>query len=228
MSRLSLESEPDLVAFTSSSILPPSNYSFAPPPAGHSPALSIRGDSPVNPTVLNDQRVQAGRGDASLTDKAVPQSPGNRSRARASSLGFRLPPQNNDAHEARNGAILPTYSNQTTLAEEDEHEDHHEDSDDDEDLNDLEMDTLNKNSQGRGGWKMLPGNQPSTPTTPRLSSSGSVLDMGHFNKQAGHRSRFEPLHWTEWLAIITSTCLVSLLTVVALHMIFEKEEKLST
>ena len=127
-------------------------------------------------------------------------------------------------------------------SEEDDEDDDDSDDDDDE-VNDLEMDTLNKNSQGRGGWKMIGGNHhhanangalssphlggssaPSSPTHRQHRSSSdhsptSPKKSGASTKASPNRN-FEPFQLKEWLVMGISLICVTLLTVVALHICF--------
>ena len=92
----------------------------------------------------------------------------------------------------------------------------------DDTVNDLEMDTLNKNSQGRGGWKMLgsgeghrshPGS-PTTPTSPQGRSAASI--------QAGKAksNNFEKFTVKEIVVMCIPLLFVTALTAVALHIVF--------
>jgi hypothetical protein len=127
--------------------------------------------------------------------------------------------------------------------EDEDKDDSDDDDDDDDEVNDLEMDTLNKNSQGRGGWKMIGGNHhhanangalssphlggssaPSSPTHRQHRSSSdhsptSPKKSGASTKASPNRN-FEPFQLKEWLVMGISLICVTLLTVVALHICF--------
>lgn len=127
--------------------------------------------------------------------------------------------------------------------DEDEDDDDSDDDDDDDEVNDLEMDTLNKNSQGRGGWKMIGGNHHhantnGAMTSPHLGSSSAPSSPTHrqhrsssdhsptspkksvASTKASPNRNFEPFQLKEWLVMGISLICVTLLTVVALHICF--------
>jgi hypothetical protein len=107
-----------------------------------------------------------------------------------------------------------------------ESDDDDEEEEDEDDHNELEMDTLNKNSQGRGGWKMLgsgDGNrsQPGSPTTPNSPRArhvqGSPQTGGKSNAKANNN--FERFTFKEIAAMLVPLFLVMALTGIALHIV---------
>lgn len=232
-SRSSLDSEPDLVAFSSANILPTStsSYSYATPTTSFSPVESTRAESPEASFALPQAR------QSTSNDSAVYASPGNRSRARASTLGL----DTSSRRSTSTRGDLPLYTANATSydspsrhkpnghAQQHSLDDDEHDDDSDDDLEDLEMDTLNKNSGGRGGWKMVPGHGPLTPSSP--SASMSAVQRGHVSSpgtSATHtgirkHSRFEPLSWQEWTAMSTSSVLVIAMTAYAMSIVINGE-----
>lgn len=243
--RLSLESEPDLVAYDSSSILPAarSGYSYGPPSSSATP--------PDNTSRLSmDQRNNA---HDQADNKQTPAGTGwsdfsNRSRARATSIASKfsiatLPLYS--AHDTAPGPPTASTSNHRTsmsasrnVRSRDDSREQVEDDDDDEDdysdESDLEMDTLNKNSGGKGGWKMIANTDtplsglfsPSTHTHPpgRASLSDSQAQRekapSAHNQKGLKNSRFERIDRVEWIAMSVSLALVAFLTVASLQICF--------
>ena len=233
-SRLSSGSEPDLVAFSSSSILPlHSNvtYSYGPP-------LSSTASPSMSPEVEQSSRSLQGPDVVVVDDDNMMRTFSNRSRARSTSLAGSkqdgLPLYSAGAKDVS----LSTKETPARYSHGREEEEDISDDDEEEDGSDLEMDTLNKNSQGRGGWKMLhlqDRDHPQLPASPtnhsgagriRRSSSNGHLRMNPekpgISKQikATPYSRFERFDTAEWVSMSTSLVLVTCLTVVALHICF--------
>ena len=232
-SRSSLDSEPDLVAFSSANILPTStsSYSYATPTTSFSPVESTRAESPEASFALPQAR------QSTSNDSAVHASPGNRNRARASTLGL----DTSSRRSTSTRGDLPLYTAGSTSydspsrhksnghAQQHSLDDDEHDDDSDDDLEDLEMDTLNKNSGGRGGWKMVPGHGPLTPSSPSASMSAvqrsQLSPSSNPSPHAGVRkhSRFEPLSWQEWSAMSISSVLVMALTGYAMSIVINGE-----
>lgn len=114
--------------------------------------------------------------------------------------------------------------------EEEERDDSDEyDDDDDDDQDDLEMDTLNKNSQGRGGWKLVHTSDARSPTTSRASESRPHNDDDHDDapppptaktSSRSSSSPFERFDIVEWASMSFSMLMVLLLCLVAFHICF--------
>lgn len=241
-SRVSLESEPDLVAYDSSSVLPAAGagYSYGPPPSA----------SPTdNMSRLSLDRMNGASSDnnAENTSTSI-NSPGysNRSRARATSMASKFSNATLPLYLARDptsGQSQASTSTQhnvngrhrnSTNSDDDSHNGEHADDDDEDysDDDDLEMDTLNKNSGGKGGWKMVANTDtalsalfsPSSHTHPpgRRSMSDGIE---HHEKmpipQKGLKnSRFERFDKVEWIAMSVSLALVTFLTIASLQICF--------
>ncbi|CAD6580498.1 MAG: hypothetical protein CYPHOPRED_001237 [Cyphobasidiales sp. Tagirdzhanova-0007] len=237
-SRVSEESEPDLVAFSSSSILPSSvhggaGYSYGPPISGQPSA-------DTSPELGRQQPVQQeGRQDDA--DGRGVGAFSNRSRARAASLATSqqsgLPMYSlraDDLATARRGSADEAREEGADVNDPDDLSEDEED----EEGSDLEMDTLNKNSQGRGGWKMLHLQDRDHPSSPvklgnkigagglRRSSSNTHLkgthEKGSLEKQSKmtQYSRFERFDAAEWIAMSIAMVFVICLSIVALHICF--------
>lgn len=171
--RQSLESEPDLVAYDSSSL----HYSYGPPAIGSASGSAMSSAAPSPELGKHNTPLAAAAAAAdTVTDY------GNRSRARAYSLATRTSLPLYTSNGAGDSGPRPTGTSGDRFDYRAGHEqaddDEEEDDDDDDDV-DLEMDTLNKNSGGRGGWKMVhlqdqDGELPSpiSPDSPYGSKSG--------------------------------------------------------
>lgn len=270
-SRTSLDSEPDLVAFDGSSILPGggAGYSYGP---STSP-MSRRSSENVNIDMQGSTSASttAAHAISSPPSTTTTSSPAflNRSRARASSLASKLSGSTLPLYSERDAPVASTSTSTPTTTtspgrltrehsgayrrsasehsessddgDDDYDDDYEDDDDEDEDDNSLEMDTLNKNSGGKGGWKMVAntdkyGNTPTSATflpTAMIVGSSSRLSLAieetskekvHKSHSAtgkkGPHSRFEPFGKVEWIAMVTSLVLVTILTVLSLHICF--------
>lgn len=248
--RTSLESEPDFVAYDSNSILPSSGsgYSYGPPasttPSDNMSRISLdklNNENDDNTEDSGNRRTPASTPSASFS---------NRSRARASSMASKFSNPTLPLYSAREVAPGPptasTSSQGRTPNGLDNKSRHHgnqhainddsdEEDDDDgySDESDLEMDTLNKNSGGKGGWKMIASTDtplsalfsPSSHTHPpgRISISNSNDNHEKYTSHAtkiSKNSRFERFDKTEWIAMSVSLALVAFLTIASLHICF--------
>jgi hypothetical protein len=242
-SRTSTNTEPDLIAYDSASILP-AGYSYG-PPSSIIPPLSGSRSSLDTSGATNATNASSSNNVNGVS--MHPSSPdfSNRSRARATSIASKF-----------SGSTLPLYSARDTTSinasassskvqhherknsgsshEGNDEDDDSFDGDSDED-DDLEMDTLNKNSGGKGGWKMIAISDtptvgsfsPSTSTSfPHASTSGRQSFGGEREKAhpvaSGKKahSRFERFDKIEWIAMTLSVVFVALLTVGSLLICF--------
>lgn len=245
-SRLSLDSEPDLVAYDSSSILPAAGagYSYGPPQSGSpSDNMSRLSLDKVNGTSGPDNG--ASHDSASATSSGY----SNRSRARATSMASKfsnstLPlysardPTSGSSNASTSGQHAVSKSNRrstdSTRRSDDDEEHDDDDYEDYSDEDDLEMDTLNKNSGGKGGWKMVANSD--TPLTSIFSPSAHTHPPGRRSMSDGHdhlekthashphknarNSRFERFDRLEVTAMIFSLALVTFLTIASLQICF--------
>ncbi|KAK9895653.1 hypothetical protein P389DRAFT_170363 [Cystobasidium minutum MCA 4210] len=256
-SRISLDTETDLVAYDSSSVLPAagSGYSFGPPPSVSPSDNMSRRESLDNR--LNSSGHSQDMNNMSATSSSSSPGFSNRSRARATSIASKFSHATLPLYSARdptssapsqastssNTIQHAQYSgggrhrNSTNSDDDSQHGEHDDDDDyeDGSDEDDLEMDTLNKNSGGKGGWKMVANTDtpfsslfsPSSHTHPpgrRSMSDGAAehhekLPNGYHQKGLKH-SRFERFDKTEITAMAVSLALVTFLTVASLQICF--------